>query len=127
LKRFRQATLIHTNNLACHQKKEFILLNSEKMNDKYRFSKFLTGLFLTQDFIPSCIQQCYFERIRSLSLQQYEAISSRKKKEAIDNKKSNRKMKTFFRCNPRYQNNHVIRRIITRRMNDTLNGTGINI
>ncbi|PKY46132.1 hypothetical protein RhiirA4_543105 [Rhizophagus irregularis] len=86
------------NNSKCYQKPEFITSNAANMNGKYKFSNFLTSLCFTQEFIPSRARRKYFERIRTLLSQQYEAIEARKRKSYKDiSEKSNRKTKTFFR------------------------------
>ncbi|RGB32968.1 hypothetical protein C1646_762285 [Rhizophagus diaphanus] len=67
------------------------------MNDKYKFSKFLTSLYSIQKFIPSRAWQRYFDRIRTLLSQQYEAVKLRKKKKYDDEfKHVIEKRKHFF-------------------------------
>ncbi|CAB4432655.1 unnamed protein product [Rhizophagus irregularis] len=85
------------NNSKCYQKPEFITSNAANMNGKYKFSNFLTSLCFTQEFIPSRARRKYFERIRTLLSQQYEAIEAQKRKHIrIFQRKSIEKQKRFF-------------------------------
>ncbi|CAB4394657.1 unnamed protein product [Rhizophagus irregularis] len=65
-----------------------------KSNGKYKFSKFLTSLFFTQEFIPSRTRRKYFERIRTFLSQQHEVIEAQKRKSF--QRKAIEKQRRFF-------------------------------
>ncbi|CAB5200414.1 unnamed protein product [Rhizophagus irregularis] len=55
------------------------VIRNQNLSLRMMANKFLTSLF-TQEFIPSRDRRKYFERIRTLLSQQYEAIEARKRK-----------------------------------------------
>src|ERR1700722_14580824 len=91
----------HTNDpkFYCYQEDAFmnktVFSTSRKPNTKFVVSKCLSDFFCRQKIIPSRIRNKYFNRIRQLMLQQYDAIKSR----VSSRNPSNRKTKTYFRFN----------------------------
>ncbi|CAB4376503.1 unnamed protein product [Rhizophagus irregularis] len=79
------------------------------MNDKYKYSKFLESLFRIQDFIPSRARRKYFDRVRTLLIQQDKAVFARKKKHvsASWRKEKNKKTKTFCRFSYGYRGFYI--------------------
>ena len=84
----------HTNQNQLHNTERSLVSSTSKIpNNKFRISQCLTYVFRNQTAIPSRVRRKYFNRIRSLMLQQLDALVARKNSTA-DN---NRRTKTFFK------------------------------
>ena len=85
---------IHTNQNRLHNTERSLVSSTSKIpNNKFRISQCLTHVFRNQTAIPSRVRRKYFNRIRSLMLQQLDALVARK----ISTADNNRRTKTFFK------------------------------
>ena len=74
--------------------KETFVSRSRVPNLKFCISKFLTMFFKHQTFIPNGIRNKYYNRLRTLLINQYNAITHRL---ALERVKNDNKTKTFIK------------------------------
>ena len=78
--------IIHTNQNRLHNTERSLVSSTSKIpNNKFRISQCLTYVFRNQTAIPSRVRRKYFNRIRSLMLQQLDALVARKNSTADNN------------------------------------------